>query len=345
MKRPSSSAFPRPRTALLGLAIGVIAAPALAAPRVATDVAPVQSLVTQVMAGVAEPELVIQRGASPHNYSLRPSEAATLENADVVFWVGDELTPWLTDALGNMAGDAETVALLHHEGTLRYDFRDRVLASAEGADAHDEHDGHDEHDHGSHDEHDGHEEHDHDGHDGHDEHDHAGADPHAWLDPVNAQHWLGVIADTLARQDPANAERYQANAEAARDRIDGLISEVRGAVEPVHDQAFIVFHDAYQYFERRFDMNTVGAISLSDARDPGPAHIAEIQSIVAEQDVQCVFAEPQFNPALVETVLEGTEARTGVLDPLGSEIPADGDYYTTLIRQLGDRLATCLAAG
>lgn len=302
MKRRSTSALPRPRAALLGLIFGVIAAPALAAPRVATDVAPVQSLVTQVMDGVAEPSMVIQRGASPHSYSLRPSEAATLENADIVFWVGDELTPWLTGALDNLAGDADSVALLHTDGTLRHGV-------------------------------------------GHEGHAHEGVDPHAWLDPVNAQHWLGVIADTLARHDPANAERYQANAAAARDRIDGLIRQVRGELEGVHDEAFIVFHDAYQYYERRFDLNTVGAISLSDARDPGAAHIAEIRDIVAERDVQCVFAEPQFNPAMVDTVLSGTDARTGVLDPLGSEIPADGDYYTTLINQLSERLVTCLSAG
>ncbi|AUB79132.1 zinc ABC transporter substrate-binding protein [Spiribacter roseus] len=328
MKRRSTSALPRPRAALLGLIFGVIAAPALAAPRVATDVAPVQSLVTQVMDGVAEPSMVIQRGASPHSYSLRPSEAATLENADIVFWVGDELTPWLTGALDNLAGNADSVALLHTEGTLRHGFRDRVLAEA-AHDGHESHEGHEGHE--SHDEHEGHA--------------HEGVDPHAWLDPVNAQHWLGVIADTLARHDPANAERYQANADAARDRIDGLIREVRGELEGVHDEAFIVFHDAYQYYERRFDLNTVGAISLSDARDPGPAHIAEIRDIVAERDVQCVFAEPQFNPAMVDTVLSGTDARTGVLDPLGSEIPADGDYYTTLINQLSERLVTCLSAG
>ena len=316
-----------------------IALPAAAVPDVATDVTPVHSLVSRVMEGVGEPRLVIQRGASPHSYSMRPSEAAALENADVVFWVGEELTPWLNRALGNLAPDARRVSLLHAEGTRRYAFRERVLTETAGDHEHspDQGDAHDDHGHDDH----GHDDHGHADHGGHD-HAHDGVDPHAWLDPVNARYWLGVIAETLAEEDPANAAVYRRNAEAGQAEIDALMEHVRETVSPVHENAFIVFHDAYQYFERRFDMNTVGAISLSDATDPSPAHIAEIREIVGDYDVQCVFAEPQFNPALVDTVLNGTSARTGVLDPLGSEIALGPDFYPTLIRQLTGRLVSCL---
>jgi zinc transport system substrate-binding protein len=340
---------------LTGLGLATAAA---GAPRVATDIAPVHSLVSQVMAGVKSPTLVIQRGASPHNYSLRPSEAGALEGADVVFWVGPSLTPWLTGALDNLAGDARSVALLDTEGTQRRDFRERVLAGAdhgdhddhgheghEGHEGHQDHDGHDDHgDHGDHDG--GHQDHgDHGDHGGHAGHDHAGTDPHAWLDPANARHWLGVIAETLAAEDPAHADQYRANAEAARAELADLSAEMRATLAPVSDVPFIVFHDAYQYFEHRFDLNTVGAISLSDASDPGPAHLDRIRSVVREHDVQCVFAEPQFNPQLVETVLDGTDARTGVLDPLGSDIPAGEAFYARLLEALGERLKGCLAAG
>ncbi|TVO62385.1 zinc transporter [Spiribacter vilamensis] len=309
--------------------VTALAAPVSAAPQVATDIAPVHSLVSRVMDGVGEPSLVIQPGASPHNYSLRPSEAGALESADVVFWVGDELTPWLTGALDNLAGDARQVALLHTEGTERYAFRDRVLAEAGG---------HDDH---------GHESHSDDGHDDHGDHGEEGhndgrIDPHAWLDPANARHWAGLIAETLAAEDPANADQYRENAEAVRADINDMMGDIRAAVEPVSDVPFVVFHDAYQYFERRFGMNTVGAISLSDASDPSPAHIAEIRTVVDRHDVQCVFAEPQFNPQLVETVLGGTDARTGVLDPLGSDIAVGDEFYATLINQLGERLVSCL---
>lgn len=309
----------------LALMASAVAAPVSAAPQVATDVAPVHSLVTQVMDGVAEPALVIQPGASPHDYSLRPSDASALESADVVFWVGGALTPWLTGALDNLAGEARAVALLHTEGTERYAFRDRVLAEA-GGDDDPGHDGHDDHgDHG-----------------GHDDHGHERTDPHAWLDPANAIHWLDVIAATLAAEDPAHADQYRANAEAAQADIEAMMADVRTAVEPVSDVPFIVFHDAYQYFERRFGMNTVGAISLSDAGDPGPAHIASIRTVVDRHDVQCVFAEPQFNPQLVDTVLDETDARTGVLDPLGSDIAVGNGFYTALINQLSERLVSCL---
>ncbi len=309
--------MPSRRAMTLTLLLATFSLPALAAPRVGADITPVHSLVAQVMTGVGEPALVIQRGASPHSYALRPSEAAALEQADVVFWMGEELTPWLDRALENLAPEAESVALLHADATIRYAFRDRVINEAA-----DHHDGH---------------EHDHD-------HAHDGIDPHAWLDPVNAQYWLDVIAATLSAEDPANADTYRANAAAAQADMDALINETEAALLPVRAVPFIVFHDAYQYLERRFDLNTVGAISLSDARDPGPARIAQIQAIVAEYDARCVFAEPQFNPDLVETVLNGTNADTGVIDPLGSDIEAGADFYANWMRALTKSLTACLGS-
>ena len=330
---------------VIALLLVALSLPALAAPRVVTDVTPVHSLVAQVMAGVAEPQLVIQPGASPHRYSMRPSEAAALEQADVVFWMGEPLTPWLGRALGNLAPDARVVSLLAAEDTQRYAFRDRVLSAAEADDHHDhdhDHDAADDHHDHNHGAADDHHDHDHGAADDHHDHDHAGTDPHAWLDPVNARYWLAVIAQTLAAEDPANADAYRRNAAAGQARIDALLDSVEAAVEPVREKAFIVFHDAYQYYERRFGMNAVGAIALSDASDPGPAHIARIQAIVDAHDVTCVFAEPQFNPGLVETVARDTPARTGVLDPLGSDIATGPDFYPALINELTARLVDCL---
>jgi len=164
------------------------------------------------------------------------------------------------------------------------------------------------------------------------------------LDPANARHWLGVIAETLSQQDPANADQYQANAASAQAAIDALINDTRQVLAPVRDVPFIVFHDAYQYLERRFDLNTVGAIALSDARDPSPAHIAEIRALVAEHEARCVFAEPQFNAALVETVLDGTDAHMGVIDPLGSDIATGPDFYADWMLALRKSLLDCLGS-
>lgn len=306
-------------------------------PRVVADVAPVHSLVAQVMAGVGEPGLLLQPGASPHGYAMRPSEAAALQAADLVVWVGPELTPWLDRALETLGGDANRVALLQADGTLRHDVRETATFKH----------GHDDHDHGEggHDDH-GHEEHkakhaDHDAH-GHDDHDHHGpVDPHAWLDPENARVWLDLIADALARLDPDNAQTYRDNAASARNELAALGNEIRKTLEPVHGTAFLVYHDAYQYFERRFDLRAAGAVAVSDAATPGPARMAELRDLVAETAPRCAFFEPQFSPRLVETLAQGTGIRQAELDPIGQALMPGPALYPDLLRGMAEVIANC----
>lgn len=319
-------------------------------PRVVADIAPVHSLVARVMAGLDTPDLVIPAGASPHAYNLRPSEAAALQEAEVVFWIGDDLVPWLADAIATLAEGAMVTELLEADGVTLLDFREGALFEAhdhghEAAAARDHDHGHDHddaHDH-DHDHDHGHEDaaaHDHD-------HDHTGHangahDPHAWLSLDNAAVWLDLIAARLSTADPDNAGAYFANAAAAKAEMETLRAEVAELLAPAEGGRFIVFHDAYQYFERTFDFPAAGAISISDAREPGPARIAEIQERIADEGISCVLAEPQFNPALVATVLEGTAARTAVLDPLGSDLTPGPDLYPQVIRNLGTALTACL---
>ncbi|MEP2642433.1 zinc ABC transporter substrate-binding protein [Roseobacter sp.] len=343
------------------------------APQVAVDIGPVHSLVARVMDGVGTPDLIIQPGASPHEYSLRPSEARALQNADLVFWIGEDLTPWLTDTIATLAPDAAVTALLEADGTNELPIRENALFEAHNHDHHgdeDDHedDDHDDHGHDDHDEEAGHDDHDdhaeehddhghkeaahdddHDGHDDHDDdhddhegHDHGAHDPHAWLSPQNAMVWLNVIAGQLSAADPANAGAYFANAAAGRAEMETLIDEVNATLAPVRGGQFIVFHDAYQYFEVDFDLPASGAISLSDASDPSPARIAEIQGRIKNEGVDCVLAEPQFNPGLVRTVLDGTQAQTGTLDPLGSDLEPGSAFYPQLIRNLSAALAGCM---
>ena len=301
------------------------------APRVAVDIAPVHSLVTRVMEGVGTPDLIIQAGASPHEYSLRPSEAAALQDANLVFWIGAGLTPWLTDTIETLAPNANVTELLEADGTIELEFREGALFEA-----------HDDHEEEGHDD----EKADHDDHDdeeaGHDEHEHGNHDPHAWLSPQNAMTWMNVIAGQLSAADPDNAGAYFANAAVGRAEIKVLIGEVTAMLEPVRDGRFIVFHDAYQYFETDFNFPASGAISISDASDPSPARIAEIQDRIAEQGIDCVLAEPQFNPGLVATVLEGSNVQTGILDPLGSDLKPGSALYPQLIRNLSTALAGCM---
>jgi zinc transport system substrate-binding protein len=356
-------------------------------PKVAADIAPVHSLVARVMQGVGEPALIVAPGASPHEYNLRPSEATTLQDAELVFWVSPDLTPWLQDAIGTLAGGASVTELLESEGTLELPIREGALfeAHAHGEKAkaekdhdheshgdhdheahaekanHDAHDGHDHDDHG-HEKHaavegQGHEGHDHEGHDheehashdhdhsddhGHEGHGHGAYDPHAWLSPANAAAWLNTIAAQLSAADPDNAGTYFANAAAGREELTALNDEINAILEPVRGRNFIVFHDAYQYFEAAFDFPASGAISISDASDPSPARIAEIQARVVEQGVSCVLSEPQFAPGIVAAVMDGADVNTGVLDPLGSDLEPGPDLYTNVLRNLARALADCL---
>ena len=317
-------------------------------PKVAVDIAPVHSLVTRVMGGVGAPTLVIQVGASPHEYNLRPSEAQALQDANLVFWIGSDLTPWLADAIQTLAPNASTTALLESEGTIELEFRESALFEAHAHGDHDEdkhadHDDHDDHDEDKHADHDDHDDHDEDKHADHDDHDDHGAhDPHAWLSPQNAKTWLNVIASKLSAADPKNAGIYFSNAAAGQTEIDALIAEVNVTLKPVRGMNFIVFHDAYQYFENDFDFPASGAISIADASDPSPARIQEIQGRISNEGIDCVLAEPQFNPGLVATVMDGSEAKTGILDPLGAGLQPGAKLYPELIRNLSKALTNCL---
>jgi zinc transport system substrate-binding protein len=350
-------------------------------PSVAVDIAPVHSLVARVMQGVGEPSLIVAPGASPHEYSLRPSEATALQEADLVFWVSPDLTPWLEGAIETLAGDATVTELLEVDGTTELAFRegasfevhdhgDEDHADEDHVDGdHDDHDHdhdehaegeeHDEHGHEEHAEEAGHDDHGHEEHaegddhghddheehadaDGHEGHDHGAYDPHAWLSPDNGAVWLNAIAAQLSAADPDNAGAYFANAAAGRDELTALSAEINGILDPVRGRNFIVFHDAYQYFETAFDFPASGAISVSDASDPSPARIAEIQARVADQGVTCVLSEPQFDPGIVAAVMDGSEANTGVLDPLGSDLEPGPDLYGNVLRNLATALADCL---
>ena len=242
---------------------------------VVASIKPIHSLVAAVMEGVGEPELIIEGAGSPHTYALKPSQARDLENADVVFWLGHELEAFLEKPLEAIAGDAKSVELIDVHDLVKLEFREGGAFEKHDHDDHDEHDehGHDEHKHDehkheekAHDEH-GHDEHKHEEHahdeDKHDEHGHGAFDAHVWLDPANAKAIVHEIEETLIEADPDNAAVYEANAEALMTKLDGLITEVSEDLVPVKDQGFVVFHDAYQYFEKRFGLSAIGSVTVS----------------------------------------------------------------------------------
>jgi len=307
--------------AIMATMFGLGAAPARAAPDVVTSIKPVHSLVARVMGEVGTPSLLVDGARSPHTHDLAPSAAHALSRADLVVWVGPALASFLTRPIQSLASDAAVLRLQDADGVSVLATRTSGAWDSGGH-------GHD-HGHGA-------------------DHGHAKpvpadrVDPHIWLDPANAKAIITAVAERLATVDPGNAATYRANARDARDAIAALAERIDGEVAPVRDRPFVVFHDAYQYFERAFDLNAVGAISLNPQRQPGAKRLQAIRERIRELDARCVFREPQFAPDLVRTVLEGTPAREGVLDPLGAELPPGPDAYPAMMTQLGESLTACL---
>ena len=311
------------------LSLGMMSLGVNAAPNVATDITPVHSLVSQVMAGVGTPDLLIQSGASPHNYSLSPSEAEALQEADLVFWIGEGLTPWLERSLDNLSPTSTKIELLEAQGTTTYAFREGATFGAHEDE--DEDDGHED------------EAHEDEAHEDEHHHDHSGVDPHAWLDPANGKVWLDVIASALAEKDPENASQYLENAAISKAKIDTATLSIENTIAQLQDKQFIVFHDAYQYFEKRFGIMAAGSISISDASKPSPGRIAEIRQLVEDLSVSCVFTEPQYNPGIVNAVFGDTGVNTsGVIDPLGSGLVTGTNLYSNLLIEIAKGLQSCL---
>ena len=336
-------AFPIRTMTALAVCSAFAAQPALAdGLNVVATIKPVHSLTAAVMQGVGEPTLLIQSAGSPHSYALRPSEARALERADIVIRVGESLETFLQRPLETLAADARIVTLVEADDLNLLSIREGGVWESH---AHDEH-GHDGHGHDDEAHADVHADH-HDGHhEEHEEHadasDHDELDMHLWLDPRNAAAMARMIAAALIAADPVNAPAYRANAAQLDADLDALERSIGERLEAVLDRPFVVFHDAYQYFEHRFDVNTVGSITVTPDVQPGAARLRELRRTVAERQARCVFSEPQFEPRLVETVVEGTDARAGTLDPLGAALPEGPGQYFMLMETMADSLIDCL---
>jgi zinc transport system substrate-binding protein len=290
--------------------------------KVVASIKPVHSLVSAVMEGVAKPNLLVEGAASPHSYSLKPSQAKQLQDADIVFWMSHDLEAFLENSIENIAQKAVSVPLIESHNLTKLNFREGGAFAAHG---HDDHD--DKHD---------------DDHDDKHDDDHDEMDPHVWLDPQNAKALVHEIEEQLAKIDPKNAEIYEANASIIMKKLDNLTNEIDVDLSPVRGRGYVVFHDAYQYFEKRFGVSAIGSITVSPEVMPGAERVRELQEKVRELDATCVFSEPQFQPKLVATVTENTNAGTGVLDPLGASLEDGPELYFKLIRNMANSLKGCL---
>ena len=308
--------------------------------KVVASIKPIHSLVSYLMDGVSKPSLIVDGYASPHGFALKPSHAKMLQEADIIFWVGEDLENFLEKPLTSIAKKAEKIELMEAHGLNKLKFRERNIF-----DDHDDHgheDGHkkkDDHDDHGHDE-DGHKKKDdHDDHDDHEGHHHGEFDPHIWLDPINAKIILNEMVEHLIENDAKNASTYKSNLDKALKDIDKLTMEVM--TELNQSTSSIVFHDAYQYFEERFNVNVLGAFTVNTDVMPGAEQLAEIREIIEHDKVSCIFSEPQFNPDIINSVAKDMDIKTGVLDPLGATLNPGKDLYFDLIKNMSKSFKGC----
>ena len=295
---------------------------------VVASVKPVHSLVAAVMEGIGAPVLIVKGAASPHTYALKPSQAEQIEKADLVFWMGHSLETFLEKPLESLASKAMVVELMDSHGLKKLEMREGGGFDEDGRKELEDH---------SEEEHDNHAE------ESHDDHGHGKFDVHVWLDPENAKVMANEIMEALKKVDPANAKKYETNTKKVVEKLNRLVAEVSAKLATAKGKGFVVFHDAYQYFEKRFGLKAVGSITVSPEVVPGVKRIKELKTKIKELNALCVFSEPQFKPKLVSTVVEGTKAKTGVLDPLGAAIQNGPKLYFILIRDMANSLNKCLS--
>ena len=312
--------------------------PANAETKVVASIKPIHSLASYLMDGVSKPGLIVDGYASPHGFAMKPSHAKMLQEADLIFWVGEDLESFLEKPLKSIAKKAEKIKLMEIKGLNKLKFRERNIF--DGHDDHGHDDEHKEDDHAKKEDDHGHDdEHKEDSHDEHEGHAHGEYDPHIWLDPSNAKVILKEMAEHLIEKDQKNASVYKSNLKKALKDLDKLTKTVKSDLNK--DFKSIVFHDAYQYFEKRFDVNVLGAFTVNTDVMPGAEQLAEIREIIEHDKVSCVFSEPQFNPDIINAVAKDMNISTGVLDPLGATLDPGKNLYLDLIGNMSKSFKGC----
>ncbi len=316
--------------------------------KVVTSIKPIHSLAAYVMDGVGKPGVIVDGYNSPHGFSLKPSHAKMIENADLIIWVGEDLEAFLEKPLNSIAKKATKVELMDLKGIKKLKFREKNIFEGHDdhghkEDKHDDHghkkDKHDDHGHkkDKHDDH-GHKKDKHDDH-GHEGHAHGEHDPHIWLDPMNAKVIIKEITKQLVKLDSANSEKYNANSKKAIADIDTLTKSIKKDLNK--NSRVVVFHDAYQYFENRFGIKVLGALTVNTDVLPGAEQLAEIREVIEHEKINCIFSEPQFNPSIIKTIAKDTNIKTGVLDPLGATIDKGKGMYSELLKNMSSSFKGC----
>ena len=332
---------------------------------VITTIQPINSLVSAVIGDTGKTISLIPADISPHEYKLKPSDAKKMQEANIIFFVSNHLESSVTKVFKNLPKNIKIINLLEETGIEHLAIRDNEAWERHDHHGHDDHDDHEKHgkkhdDHDDHDKHgkkhDDHDDHDkhakkHDDHDDHDKHgkkhddhdDHESKDDvHIWLSPDNAIKIVEKVNKELTLLFPDNASEYSENSNKMIDEIKKLKNELAKDLAPIKGKPYVVFHDAYQYFEKTFDLNAVGSVALEGDIASSPKQISFIKDKIKKLNASCVFQEPQFDSKLVKIVVEGTNAQIGTLDPLGVNISGKENFYIQLLKNMAKSLKECL---
>ncbi|NVK73453.1 MAG: zinc ABC transporter substrate-binding protein ZnuA [Oceanospirillaceae bacterium] len=307
---------------LLALGVSALSPLALAKPVIVTSIKPVSMVVAAIAGDRAEIQQIVSSTASPHDFAMRPSDLKKIMKADTVVWVGESLEGFLEKPLENAGKEDSSIEWLALDGMALHNFAK-------------------EHHHGDADEEDHDHDHDHD-HEGHEGHHHVGVDPHVWLSPENVKVLAKAVTARLSSLDSANAKYYKDNLASFEKGLNAKDAEIRKALNKVNKVPYIVFHDGYSYFEQHYGLSHAGEITVSPERKPGAKKVAEIRHEIEEHNVQCVFSEPQFSPAIVKALLEGSDVKTAPLDPLGSDVKMGKNAYFSFLDSLSGQFLSCL---
>ena len=280
--------------------------------KVVATIKPIHSLVAGVMDGLGSPSLIVDGSNSPHNFSLKPSHAKMIEDAEIIFWAGEDLETFMIKPLESIANNATKVSFMDLDNITKLKFKEENILEVEGYD---------------------------DDHDDHDDHADGEFDAHIWLDPKNAIEIVNEIAKTLSLKDPNNKNVYYSNAEKLNHSLNELIKKINLSINK--DARFIVFHDAYQYFEKRFDVSSAGALILNEEALPSAKKVSEIHKIIKKQNINCIISEPQFNPNIIKSIAQDSSILTRSFDPLGSSFDTNKNLYFEMILSLSNSLKDC----
>ncbi|PRM47142.1 zinc ABC transporter substrate-binding protein ZnuA [Haemophilus influenzae] len=321
------------------ISAALLSAPMMANADVLTSVKPLGFIVSSIAEGVTGTQVLVPAGASPHDYNLKLSDIQKVKSADLVVWVGEDVDSFLDKPISQIE-------------------RKKVITIADLADvkplliqAHHEHfheDGDHDHDHKNEHKHDHKHEHDHDHKHDHEHHDHDHHEGlttnwHVWYSPAISKIVAQKVADKLTAQFPNKKALIAQNLSDFNRTLAEQSEKITAQLANVKDKGFYVFHDAYGYFNDAYGLKQTGYFTINPLVAPGAKTLAHIKEEIDEHKVNCLFAEPQFTPKVIESLAQNTKVNVGQLDPIGDKVTLGKNSYATFLQSTADSYMKCLA--